>query len=125
MNNNKELYLDNQSSAYIITALTLAVKIVEIPAQQNECKTCPLLQKLKSILNTLNLTQNENQQIAKQAIELIIGLFDEQLDCKDEVCNKVWELLQEMFKNPIIAEDIVLKLKQILRDLQIKLAREE
>lgn len=122
MNNNYNtyLYFNEQTSTNINKALIQAIKILEIIAQQKGYKECSMLQKLKSILNTLNLTQNENQQIAKQTIELIIGLFDEQL-----VCNDVWELLHELFKNPSQAEEIVEKLKQILTDLHIQLEREE
>jgi hypothetical protein len=127
MNNkyNEDPYLDEQASANIITALIRATKIITTIAQQKGCRACSMLQNLQSILDTLSLTKNENQQIAKQSIERIIELFAEQIDCNNEVCKKVWMLLQELFKNPSNAEDIISKLKQILTDLHMRIEREE
>lgn len=124
-NHNEDLYLNKHTSANINKALMLAIKIIETIAQQKGCKECSMLQKLKSILDTISLTKNKNRQIANPTIELIIGLFAEELDCNNEVCKYVWELLHELFKNPSQAKEIVEKLKQILTDLHIQLEREE
>ena len=125
MNNNKELYLDKQTTADIITALAFSSQIITLIGEYNKCYECKLLQAISNIINRLKVTSFEG---LISLFPIQSSLTDEAL-CdvvtKNEDCKKVWELLQEMFKNPIIAKDIVWKLKQILIDLQIKLAREE
>lgn len=128
-NHNNTLYLDEKTSAYIITALLIASNIITVISENKNCLNCKLLKTILGIIKRLKNTSSFNGHISLFPIQYETLSETNTVLCdspeEDEICKKVWELLQELFNNPVIAEEIIAKLKQILTNLHVQLEREE